>query len=320
MPCFTCHTFTTQTARPRLGPCASSGMLAKKTWRIVAICQIHQSFLPAKVLFYTVIDAAIGYHQCPLDEESQLYTTFITPFSRFKYLRAPYSLSSIAEHYNRRMAEAFEGLTGFRRIVDDVIIYDKDIESHRDHVQQFLQRCQERQISINSDKWIYCQTKVKFAGFQVSSEGYPINASITEALANFPTLTNRTDLRFFFGVVNQLSSSTDTVAQLLLPLRLLLSTRNEFMWLEEHDQTFTRVKEHLVDIPTLANFNMTKPTRLCTDASRQGVGFVLQQQSDTGQWTLVQAESCFLTLAKGFDTFVNLVHSTHVNHKSQSSY
>ena len=30
---------------------ASSGMLAKKTWRIVAI---RQSFLPAKVLFYTV--------------------------------------------------------------------------------------------------------------------------------------------------------------------------------------------------------------------------------------------------------------------------
>ena len=27
--------------------------------------------------------------------------------------------------------------------VVDVIIYDGDIESHRDHVQQFLQRCQE---------------------------------------------------------------------------------------------------------------------------------------------------------------------------------
>ena len=27
--------------------------------------------------------------------------------------------------------------------VDNVIIYDKDIESHRDYVQQFLQRCQE---------------------------------------------------------------------------------------------------------------------------------------------------------------------------------
>ena len=169
--------------------------------------------------YFTVIDAAKGYHQCPLDEQSQLYTTFITPFGRFKYLRAPYGLSSIAEHYNRRMAEAFEDLTGFRRVVDDVIIYDKDISNHESHVKKFLQICQERMISINQDKWVFCQTKVKFAGFQLSSDGYRIDPSTTEAPTQFPTPANRSDLRSFFGLVNQLSSSTDTVAQLLLPLR-----------------------------------------------------------------------------------------------------
>ena len=253
----------------------------------------YQSSTPAEAVaditadeakYFTIIDAAKGYHQCPLDEASQLYTTFITPFGRFKYLRAPYGLSSIAEHYNRRMAEAFEGLTGFRRVVDDVIIYDKDIESHVEHVKQFLQRCKERQIS---------RTKVKFAGFQVSSDGYRI---ITEALANFPTPANRTDLRSFFGLANQLSSSTDTVAQLLLPLRPLLSTKQEFVWLAEHDQAFTAIKQHLVEIPTLVYFSLMKPTWLCTDASRQGIGFILQQQSDTGQWTLVQAGSAVIEL------------------------
>ena len=89
--------------------------------------------------FFTVIDAMKGYHQCPLDEKSQALMTFITPFGCYKYLRAPYGLSSIAEHYNRRMAEAFEGLTGFRRIVDDIVIYDRDEASHMDHMRQFLQ-------------------------------------------------------------------------------------------------------------------------------------------------------------------------------------
>ena len=206
--------------------------------------------------YFTIIDAAKGYHQCPLDEASQLYTTFITPFGHFKYLRASYGLSSIAEHYNRRMAEAFEGQTGFRRVVDDVIIYDKDIESHVEHIKQFLQRCKERQISINKDKWVFCRTKVEFAGFQVSSDGYRIDSLITEALADFPTPANRTDLRSFFGLANQLSSSTDTVAQLLLPLCPLLSTKKEFVWLAEHDQAFTAIKQHLVEIPTLAYFSL----------------------------------------------------------------
>lgn len=63
---------------------------------------------------FTKLDALKGYHQCPLDKESQLLTTFIAPFGRFKYLRAPYGISSISEHYNRRMDEAFAGLKGYR--------------------------------------------------------------------------------------------------------------------------------------------------------------------------------------------------------------
>lgn len=66
-----------------------------------------------KARIFTKLDAMKGYHQCPLDPESQLLMTFITPFGRFKFLRAPYGISSISEHYNRRMDEAFAGLTGY---------------------------------------------------------------------------------------------------------------------------------------------------------------------------------------------------------------
>ena len=115
-----------------------------------------------KAKIFTKIDALKGYHQCPLDEESQLLTTFITPFGRFKYLRAPYGISSISEHC---MDEAFSGLTGYRRIVDDLVIYNSDSTKHTEHVRQFLQRCTERRITLNSDKWEYAQPQVTFAGF-----------------------------------------------------------------------------------------------------------------------------------------------------------
>ena len=41
-----------------------------------AVTDIHQS----QAKFFTVFDALKGYHQCPLDEESQNLTTFITLF------------------------------------------------------------------------------------------------------------------------------------------------------------------------------------------------------------------------------------------------
>ena len=38
----------------------------------------------SNVKVFTMLDAIKGYHQCPLDEQSQLLTTFITLFGRFK--------------------------------------------------------------------------------------------------------------------------------------------------------------------------------------------------------------------------------------------
>ena len=92
----------------------------------------------ANAKYFTVLDAMKGYHQCPLDQDSQLLTTFITPFGRSKYLHAPYGISSISEHYNRRMAEALADLSGFCRIVNDIVIYDSTIDDHIAHVREIL--------------------------------------------------------------------------------------------------------------------------------------------------------------------------------------
>ena len=264
----------------------------------------YQSSTPAEAVadiaassakVFTVLDAMKGYHQCPLDENSQLLTTFITPYGRFKYLRAPYGISSISEHYDRRMAEAFTGLTGFRRIVDDIVIYDSDPQQHTAHVMQFLQRCADKHIALNFDKCKFCQTEVTFAGFRLSTQGYQVDHSITDAISEFPKPSNRTELRSFFGLVNQLSSSTSDVASLLTPLRPLLSTKNDFIWSGDHDHAFKAAKDSLTVAPILSYFDATRPSRLCTDASRHGLGFILQQRTPEGTWTLIQAGSRFLT-------------------------
>ena len=239
----------------------------------------YQSSTPAQAVadiaadsakIFTKIDAIKGYHQCPLDEESQTLTTFITPFGRFKYLRAPYGISSISEHYNRRMDEAFAGLTGYRRIVDDVVIYDSNPVQHVHHVKEFLQRCADQKITLNPDKCTFSEPEVTFAGFILSGEGYQIDQSITDAIHQFPTPTSRTHLRSFLGLANQLSASTETLSPLLAPLRPLLSTKNDFVWSPEHDQAFDRAKGSLSSAPTLSFFDTNKPTRISTDASKPG--------------------------------------------------
>lgn len=54
------------------------------------------------------------------------------------------------------------------------------------------------------------------------------------------------------------------------------------------------VKKSLTSTPILSYFDPGKETCLCTDASHQGLGFILQQKTDS-IWSLIQAGSRFLS-------------------------
>ena len=58
--------------------------------------------------------------------------------------------------------------------------------------------------------------------------------------------------------------------------------------------------------PNLSVFDASKATWLCADASRHGLGFILQQKADNDTWALIQAGSCFLTDAESWYAIIEL--------------
>ena len=70
--------------------------------------------------------------------------------------------------------------------------------------------CADKQIALNIEKCHFFQSTVTFVGFQLSSNGYQVDKSISDAIASFLTPNNHTDLCSFFGLANQLSASTNT--------------------------------------------------------------------------------------------------------------
>ena len=64
------------------------------------------------------------------------------------------------------------GLTQYSKVVDDVCIFDRSFADHFAHVRQFLQRCADRGISLNRDKFRFGQEEVLFSGYVLSSLGY----------------------------------------------------------------------------------------------------------------------------------------------------
>ena len=265
------------------------------------------SNLPKNAKFFTTVDAVKGYHQIPLDPDSQALTTFITPFKRYMFKRAPFGISSISEHYNRRMYEIIAELKNTRHVVDDVIIADSDLDEHIKNVRAFLQKCRENGVALNAAKFRFARPEVTFAGFNVNSKGFTVDGEMLKAIRDFPEPKNRTDLRSWFGLVNQVTAFTDELAGLLEPLRPLLREVNDFVWLDVHRSCFEKAKSALCEVPYLAYYSPVRKTALYTDASRiNGLGFVMKQQQDDGSWRVVRAGSRFLSDAESRYAMIEL--------------
>ena len=64
----------------------------------------------------------------------------------------------------------------------------------------------------------------------------------------------------------------------------------------EHQESFNKLKEALTSAPVLAYLNYEKPFILETDASLKGLGTVLSQEDDKGNYHVISFASHMLKL------------------------
>ena len=275
--------------------------------------KVHHSNSPKDVLntmtastIFTTMDAYKGYWQVPLTEESKRLTTFITPWGRFRFLRNTMGYVSGGDEYNERMDQAIGAIANIGKVVDDVIVYDRSIEEHAARLREILDKCREFGITLSSRKFVVAKSEVVFCGYNVSKDGWRVDDSKVSTIRNFPRPQNRTDLRSFFGLLQQFASFSPHISKLSEPLRANLKEKHLFQWDANHDTAFEAVKAELVKSPVLTCFDPSLPLRLETDASRVGgLGFVLLQ-NEHDSWKLVQCGSRFLSDAESRYAMIEL--------------
>ena len=246
----------------------------------------------------TKLDANSGYWQMPLDEESQLKATFITPFGRFCPTRGPFGLSSMQEIFNKRLDKIISGLPGVAKSTDDFLVTGRDMTEHDVHLRGLLTRLSDHGVTLNPAKCEFRQTTIDFLGHNISPAGIKPLSTKVDALLHFRTPENITELRRFFGMAQQLSKFTPELARASEPLRGLLSTKNTWVWTDNHEVAFQKTKQVLTKAPILAHYDVNKPTKLRTDGSLlNGVAAVLYQQHGN-LWKPVEFASRYLSDAE----------------------
>lgn len=227
-------------------------------------------------------DASNGYHQVLLDEESQDISTFLTIYGRYQYLRLPQGLKPAGDAYCHRYDTIIEDIPRKSKIVDDTILYDFDIEQAFFHVFDYLIRCGENGITLNPEKFEFCQKELSFAGYLIGWESFRPSDEMISAIQSFPMPENPklTDIRAWFGLVNQLAPFLISTP-IMSPFRELLKGKVKHVyWDESLKKNFVEAKEHICALITsgLTFYEKSRETAVVTDWSRDGIGFIVLQQ------------------------------------------
>ncbi|CAB4011562.1 Transposon Ty3-I Gag-Pol poly [Paramuricea clavata] len=230
---------------------------------------------------FSKLDANSGFWQVPLDEQSRLLTTFITPFGRFCFNRLPFGICSAPEIFQRTMSGILKGLDGTICQMDDVLIGGKDQVQHDERVRAALRRVQDAGLTLN-EKCEFSKESIKFLAHVIDDLGIHIDPDKTTAIAKFPTPKNVTELQRFLGMVNHVGKFVPRLADLNEPLRQLLHKDAVWRWEIAHQTAFLRIKEVLMSSEVLARYDPRKETIVAADASAIGVGAVLIQIQEDG--------------------------------------
>jgi hypothetical protein len=234
--------------------------------------------IPAGV-WKTKTDAWNGYHSCPLDKRDRHLTTFITEWGRFRNLVAPQGFMASGDGYNQRYGRLVEDMPRTTRCVDDLALWDSDMEEHWWRTIRYLDRIARNGIIISPAKFEFCAREIEFAGFRVTWNGVKPLARYLDAVAKFPRPTNITDIRSFFGLINQLAHYAQ-LRDMMAPFKPFLSPRTRFQWTDELEELFIRAKKEIVEAikEGVEIFEPERTTVLSTDWSKQGIGYFLYQK------------------------------------------
>ena len=99
------------------------------------------------------------------------------------------------------------------------------------------------------------------------------------AIRDFPAPKNITDVRSWFGLVNQVASYAQ-LRDLVAPFEQFLSPKRKFEWSDELDRAFAASKLAIIDAIRhgVEIFDPTRRTCLRPDWSNRGIGYFLLQK------------------------------------------
>ena len=115
-----------------------------------------------------------------------------------------------------------------------------------------------------------------FLGYKISENGISIDDSRIKTLKNYPVPKSAKHVKKFLGLAGYYRQFIKNYSDIVKPLNNFTRKDIRFKWDNDCETAFRTLLKHLTEAPILAYPDFTKPFHLATDASKYGVGAVIQ--------------------------------------------
>ncbi|KAF9756156.1 Retrovirus-related Pol polyprotein from transposon 17.6, partial [Nosema granulosis] len=216
----------------------------------------------------------------------------------YEFNRMPFGLCNAPSTFQRTMDMILKDERELFTIpyLDDIIIYSKDEETHKEHVRRILEKLKRAGITLNKKKCKFFRKEIKILGNIVSEGMVKPDPEKIECIKQYPIPTTVKELRSFIGLVNYCREFIKNFASIAKPLFDLLKgeTKRSVKKLTHTSatkQAFEKLKKEMTDQTARGQPDFSKEFILTTDASEHGIGAILAQKDEKGIEKMISAYS-----------------------------
>ena len=232
--------------------------------------------------FVSTFDMLKGYWQVPLTQRAREISAFVTPSGLYQYKVMPFGMKNAPATFQRMVNKLVRDIDGCEGYIDDVVIFSDNWSDHIRQIERFFQIMREAKLTINLMKSEFGKATVKYLGHIVGQgQVRPLDAKI-QTIVKYPIPTSRKELARFLGMAGYYRNFCLNFSEIAAPLTNLLSKKVKFVWTDDCQLAFDKVKLLLQKSPVLKSPDYEKPFKLIIDSSDVGTGSVLVQEASDG--------------------------------------
>ncbi|KAI3510702.1 hypothetical protein L1887_17835 [Cichorium endivia] len=230
--------------------------------------------------YYSKIDLRSGYHQLRVQEEDIPKTAFRTRYGHYEFLVMPFGLTNAPAVFMDLMNRVCKPYLDKFVIVfiDDILIYSQTKEEHSQYLRIILELLRQEKLYAKFSKCEFWIREVQFLGHVVNSKGIHVDPSKIDAIKNWETPKTPTEIRQFLGLAGYYRRFIENFSKIAKPLSTLTQKDKKFVWEDQQETAFQRLKQMLCQAPILSLPEGINDFVVYCDASHQGLGCVLMQR------------------------------------------